>query len=211
VHAGGRGKGGGVRLVRSVEELAEAAADLIGSRLVTRQTGPQGLPVSAVLVEQTVALSQQYYLGMLVDRSRERIAIMASAAGGVDIESVAASDPAAIHTELVVPAAGLQPYQCRNLAFALGLQGAQVAAFTRLTLSACRKTTISAHDSINVIAVRVSQLIERSNQSPQVSGTPSSTLASLVFQASYPGVTSMGIWVIESPCKAAKRSLSMAE
>jgi succinyl-CoA synthetase beta subunit len=132
VHAGGRGKGGGVRLVSSVEELAEAAAALIGSRLVTRQTGPQGLPVSAVLVEQSVALSQEYYLGMLVDRSRERIVIMASAAGGMDIETVAASDPAAIHTEVVAPAAGLQPFQCRNLAFALGLQGAQVAAFARL-------------------------------------------------------------------------------
>ena len=138
VHAGGRGKGGGVRLVRSMEELAEAAADLIGSRLVTRQTGPQGLPVSAVLVEQTIALSQEYYLGMLVDRSRERIAIMASAAGGMDIETVAASDPAAIHTELVVPAAGLQPYQCRNLACALGLQGASVAAFTRMLTGAWR-------------------------------------------------------------------------
>jgi succinyl-CoA synthetase beta subunit len=132
VHAGGRGKGGGVRLVGSVDELAEAAAALIGSRLVTRQTGPQGLPVSAVLVEQSVALSQEYYLGMLVDRSRERIVIMASAAGGMDIETVAASDPAAIHTEVVAPAAGLQPFQCRNLAFALGLQGAQVAAFARL-------------------------------------------------------------------------------
>jgi succinyl-CoA synthetase beta subunit len=138
VHAGGRGKGGGVRLVSGVSELEEAVRDLLGSRLVTRQTGPQGLPVNAVLVEETVTLAHEYYLGMLVDRSRERIAIMASAAGGMDIESVAADDPAAIHTEIVAPASGLQPFQCRNLAFALGLQGGQVAAFGRLLTAAWR-------------------------------------------------------------------------
>jgi len=136
VHAGGRGKGGGVRLVNSVSELEEVVNDLLGSRLVTRQTGPHGLPVNAVLVEETVALAHEYYLGMLVDRSRERIAIMASAAGGMDIEAVAAADPAAIHTEIVAPASGLQPFQCRNLAFALGLQGRQVAAFGRLLTAA---------------------------------------------------------------------------
>jgi succinyl-CoA synthetase beta subunit len=138
VHAGGRGKGGGVRQVGSIAELQDAAGALLGSRLVTRQTGPQGLPVNAVLVEQAVALAQEYYLGMLVDRSRERIAIMASAAGGMDIEAVATEDPAAIHTEIVAPASGLQPFQCRNLAFALGLEGSQIAAFGRLLTGAWR-------------------------------------------------------------------------
>jgi succinyl-CoA synthetase beta subunit len=138
VHAGGRGKGGGVRLVGSIGELEEAVKDMLGSRLVTRQTGPQGLPVNAVLVEETVALAHEYYLGMLVDRSRERIAIMASAAGGMDIETVAADDPAAIHTEIVAPAGGLQAFQCRNLAFALGLQGKLVAAFGSLVAGAWR-------------------------------------------------------------------------
>ena len=138
VHAGGRGKGGGVRRVGSTEELEQVAGELLGSRLVTRQTGPQGLPVNSVLVEETVALAREFYLGMLVDRARERIAIMVSASGGMDIEAVAANDPEAIHTELVAPAAGLQPFQCRNLAFALGLQGGQVAAFTRLLGGAWR-------------------------------------------------------------------------
>ena len=138
VHAGGRGKAGGVRRVGSIEELEHAAGELLGTRLVTRQTGPQGLPVNSVLVEETVALAQEYYLGMLVDRARERIAIMASASGGMDIETVAAADPAAIHTEIVAPATGLQPFQCRNLAFALELQGGQVAAFGRLLNGAWR-------------------------------------------------------------------------
>lgn len=138
VHAGGRGKGGGVRRVGSTEELEQVAGELLGSRLVTRQTGPQGLPVNSVLVEETVALAREFYLGMLVDRARERIAIMVSASGGMDIEAVAANDPEAIHTEIVAPAAGLQPFQCRNLAFALGLQGGQVAAFTRLLGGAWR-------------------------------------------------------------------------
>ena len=138
VHAGGRGKAGGVRRVGSVEELEHAAGELLGTRLVTRQTGPQGLPVNSVLVEETVALAQEYYLGMLVDRARERIAIMASASGGMDIETVAAADPSAIHTEIVAPATGLQPFQCRNLAFALELQGGQVAAFGRLLNGAWR-------------------------------------------------------------------------
>ena len=138
VHAGGRGKGGGVRRVGSTEELEQVAGELLGSRLVTRQTGPQGLPVKSVLVEETVALAREFYLGMLVDRARERIAIMVSASGGMDIEAVAADDPEAIHTEIVAPAAGLQPFQCRNLAFALGLEGGQVAAFTRLLGGAWR-------------------------------------------------------------------------
>jgi succinyl-CoA synthetase beta subunit len=138
VHAGGRGKGGGVRRVGSIEELEQAAGELLGSRLVTRQTGPQGLPVNSVLVEETVALAREFYLGMLVDRTRERIVVMASASGGMDIEAVAANDPDAIHSEIVAPAAGLQPFQCRNLAFALGLQGTQVAAFSRLLDGAWR-------------------------------------------------------------------------
>ena len=138
VHAGGRGKGGGVRRVGSTEELEQVAGELLGSRLVTRQTGPQGLPVNSVLVEETVALAREFYLGMLVDRARERIAIMVSASGGMDIEAIAANDPEAIHTEIVAPAAGLQPFQCRNLAFALGLEGGQVAAFTRLLGGAWR-------------------------------------------------------------------------
>ncbi len=138
VHAGGRGKGGGVRRVEDEQTLRNAVGELLGSRLVTRQTAAEGLLVNSVLVEQTVAIAREIYFGMLVDRARERIVLMASAAGGMDIEEVAASDPDAILTETVNPAAGLQGYQCRNLAFALQLEGKQVNAFTRLLAAAYR-------------------------------------------------------------------------
>ncbi|RMG28893.1 MAG: ADP-forming succinate--CoA ligase subunit beta [Gammaproteobacteria bacterium] len=131
VHAGGRGKAGGVRLVDSPQAAAEAAADLLGTRLVTHQTGPEGQPVEAVLVERTEAIERELYLGMLVDRERERVVVMASASGGMDIERVAAEHPEALHVEAIHPAAGLMPYQARKLAYALGL-GAQVRAFTGL-------------------------------------------------------------------------------
>ena len=138
VHAGGRGKGGGVRRVEDEQTLRNAVGELLGSRLVTRQTAAEGLPVNSVLVEQTVAIAREIYFGMLVDRARERIVLMVSAAGGMDIEEVAASDPDAILTETVNPAAGLQGYQCRNLAFALGLEGKQVNAFSKLLAAAYR-------------------------------------------------------------------------
>lgn len=132
VHAGGRGKAGGVQLVDSVEAVQQAADSMLGSMLVTKQTGEPGLPVHRLLVESTVAIERELYLGMLVDRSRERVMIMASASGGMDIEAVAAEDPEAILTEAIHPAVGLQAYQCRNLAFGLGLAGDQIKAFTRL-------------------------------------------------------------------------------
>jgi succinyl-CoA synthetase beta subunit len=138
VHAGGRGKGGGVRLVEDVQALDDAVRSLLGSRLVTPQTGAEGLPVNSVLVEQTVPIAREIYLGMLVDRSQERITLMASGAGGMNIEAVAASDPDAIITETVNPAVGLQGYQCRNLAFALDLQGKQIGSFSKLLQAAYR-------------------------------------------------------------------------
>jgi len=138
VHAGGRGKGGGVQLVEDEQTLQQAVEAMIGSRLVTRQTDSEGLPVNSVLVEQTVPIAREIYLGMLVDRARERITLMASKAGGMDIEEVAASDPDAILTETVNPAVGLQGYQCRNLAFALGLEGKQINAFSKLVTAAYR-------------------------------------------------------------------------
>jgi succinyl-CoA synthetase beta subunit len=138
VHAGGRGKAGGIRLVKDAAELAAAIDALLGSRLVTHQTGPAGLPVNSVLVEQSVPVAREIYLGMLVDRARARVTVMVSAAGGMDIETVAATDPHAIITETLHPAAGLQGYQCRNLAFALGLEGSQIGEFTRLLQAASR-------------------------------------------------------------------------
>ena len=132
VHAGGRGKAGGVQLVDSVEAVEKTANELLGSKLQTRQTGVQGLPIHRLLIESTVEIQRELYLGMLVDRARERVIIMSSAAGGMDIEEVAAREPQAILSEAVHPAVGLQAYQCRNLAFGLGLVGDQVKAFTRM-------------------------------------------------------------------------------
>jgi succinyl-CoA synthetase beta subunit len=138
VHAGGRGKAGGVKRVTGREELETTVNAMLGTRLITPQTGPAGLPVNSVLVEETVALAREFYLGMTVDRGRERLVVMASASGGMEIEAVAARDPRAILTEEVIPVAGLQSYQCRNLAFALGLEGRQAGAFTGLLLAAYR-------------------------------------------------------------------------
>ena len=138
VHAGGRGKAGGVKLVEDVETLGQVVDEMLGSRLVTKQTGAEGLPVNSVLIEQTVAISREIYFAMLVDRARERIALMVSAAGGMNIEDVAEKDPDAILTEIVNPTVGLQAYQCRNLGFALGLQGKQVNAFTKMISAAYR-------------------------------------------------------------------------
>ncbi|MFN5745716.1 MAG: ADP-forming succinate--CoA ligase subunit beta [Methylococcaceae bacterium] len=132
VHSGGRGKAGGVILVDSPEQAATAAGQMIGSHLVTLQTGVEGLPVHAVLVEEVRALMRELYLSVLVDRGSARVVFMASVAGGMDIEDVAAEHPEHILTCKVDPAAGLQPYQCRELAFGLGLEGEQVAALARI-------------------------------------------------------------------------------
>jgi succinyl-CoA synthetase beta subunit len=132
VHAGGRGKAGGVQLVDSIDAVEKVADSLLGSRLQTRQTGTPGLPIQRLLIEGTVDIERELYLSLLVDRARERVVVMASASGGMDIEEVAASDPAAILTEAIHPAVGLQGYQCRNLGFGLGLKGDLVKAFSRL-------------------------------------------------------------------------------
>ncbi|MBM5812353.1 MAG: ADP-forming succinate--CoA ligase subunit beta [Gammaproteobacteria bacterium] len=132
VHAGGRGKAGGVRLCRSQQAVAEAAAALLGHRLVTKQTGPAGLPIRQILVESGSAIAREIYLSVLLNRDSGRIAFVASAAGGMDIEEVAAREPEKILRIDVHPAAGLQPYQCRRLAFGLGLRGGEVAQFERI-------------------------------------------------------------------------------
>jgi succinyl-CoA synthetase beta subunit len=132
VHAGGRGKAGGVKLCRSAPEVAEAAGAMLGRRLVTPQTGAAGLPVHQVYVESGSAIARELYLSVLLDRERSRIAFVASAAGGMNIEEVAAKEPEKILRVDVDPAAGLQGYQCRRLAFGLGLEGRQVAEFERI-------------------------------------------------------------------------------
>ena len=131
-HTGGRGKAGGVKLARSLEEVGAAAREMLDMRLITRQTGPEGLPVNAVLVEQGSDIQRELYLGALLDRASSRITFMASAAGGMNIEEVAAQTPDKIVTTAVDPAAGLQPWQGRHLAYSLGLAGDQVKAFGRI-------------------------------------------------------------------------------
>ena len=126
VHAGGRGKAGGVKLANSVEETAVLAEAMLGTRLVTRQSGPAGLPVNTVYVEAASSIQRELYMSALVDRVRERVVVMASAAGGVDIEEVAASTPERILTVAIHPAAGVSPYQCRQLGFGLGLDKGQI-------------------------------------------------------------------------------------
>jgi len=130
IHAGGRGKGGGVKLARSADEAAEIASHILGMTLVTPQTGPQGRLVKRVLIEEGLDIKRELYLGLLLDRESERPVFMASAAGGMEIEQVAKENPGAILKEQIDPVVGLQPYQARKLAFGLGLTGEQVTAAT---------------------------------------------------------------------------------
>ena len=125
VHAGGRGKAGGVKMAKSKDEVGQIAESLLGTRLVTKQTTAAGQPINTVLVEATTDIGSELYLSMLVDRSRGRVAIIASAAGGMDIEEVAATEPEKIVTVLVNPSAGLQGYEVRRVGFALGLDAGQ--------------------------------------------------------------------------------------
>ena len=132
VHAGGRGKGGGVKVVKHLDEVGNAAGAMLGKRLVTPQTGPEGLPVDKVYVEAASAIAQELYLSLVLNRESGRVTFIASAAGGMDIEEVAARSPERIISISVHPAAGLQSYQCRRLAFGLGLSGEQVEEFARI-------------------------------------------------------------------------------
>ena len=138
IHAGGRGKAGGVKLVKSVDALRAAADVLLGKSLVTYQNAPHGQIVSRVLVEETLSIARELYLSFLVDRESERITVIASPAGGMDIEEVARATPEKILRESCDPLMGLQDFQCRNLAFALGLSGKQITEMTQLLLNAYR-------------------------------------------------------------------------
>jgi succinyl-CoA synthetase beta subunit len=132
IHAGGRGKSGGVKLVKSVAELKEAAAAMLGKPLVTYQNAPDGQMVSRVLVEETLPIARELYLSLTVDRETERVALVASSAGGMEIEEVAATSPEKILKEFCDPLWGLQDFQCRALAFGLNLEGAQIGEFGKL-------------------------------------------------------------------------------
>lgn len=132
VHAGGRGKVGGVKLAKTPDEVAAFSQDMLGKRLVTQQTDSLGLPINSVLVEKTSPIKRELYLSLLLDRASERLIFIASAAGGMDIETVAHETPEKIIRVPVHPAAGLQGYQCRKVAYALGLKGAQIKALEKI-------------------------------------------------------------------------------
>jgi succinyl-CoA synthetase beta subunit len=138
VHAGGRGKAGGVKLVRDLDAVRAAAAGMLGTRLVTPQTGAAGLPIERVYVEAGSAIERELYVSLTLNRERGRVAVVASSAGGMDIEAVAAEHPEQILTVTVHPAAGLQPYQCRLLSFGLGLPKAQADQLQALLLALYR-------------------------------------------------------------------------
>ncbi|MEX2124518.1 MAG: ADP-forming succinate--CoA ligase subunit beta [Woeseia sp.] len=132
VHAGGRGKAGGIKLARSLDEVRRHADGMLGSQLVTHQSGPEGLPVNIVYVEAGSEIERELYLSMLIDRAVSKVSFIASAAGGMDIEKVAAETPEKILTVAISPAAGLQDFQARQLAYGLGLDKAQSKQFTDL-------------------------------------------------------------------------------
>ncbi|MFZ9666722.1 MAG: ADP-forming succinate--CoA ligase subunit beta [Steroidobacteraceae bacterium] len=134
VHAGGRGKAGGVKLARDTQTVREAAKAMLGTRLATKQTGPEGLPVDRVYVETGSAIEREIYLSLTLNREKGFIAMVGSAAGGMDIEEVAEHSPEKITTVNIHPAAGLQPYQCRRMAFALGFKDAQIAQFQKIAM-----------------------------------------------------------------------------
>ncbi len=132
VHAGGRGKVGGVKVANSIEEIAVLSDEMLGKQLVTIQTGSKGLPINALLIERLYEIKNEYYLGILVDRSTEKIVFIASKEGGVDIELVANQSPEKIMRVTIQPAAGLQAYQCREIAYGLGLKGLKIKELTSI-------------------------------------------------------------------------------
>ncbi len=135
IHAGGRGKGGGVKLARSREEAEKIARDMIGMTLVTHQTGPEGRKVGRVLIEEGLQMERELYLSLLLDRAAGKPVMMASAAGGMDIEEVAAKTPEKIVRVYIQPGVGIVPFEARQLGFAIGLDAAQVNKFVKLASS----------------------------------------------------------------------------
>ena len=138
IHAGGRGKGGGVKLAANPEEARQAASEILGMQLVTHQTGPEGQKVKQVLVEKASAIEREFYLGITLDRAQSKLVVMASREGGVEVEEVAAATPEKILKETVDPSVGLQAFQATRLAFGLGFEGKQVRQAASFILSLYR-------------------------------------------------------------------------
>lgn len=134
IHAGGRGKGGGVKIANVLEDVKQLAEEILGMNLVTHQTGPEGKLVGKVLVEEASQIEKEFYLGMVIDRSTEKIVVMASPEGGVEIEEVARHSPEKIIKQFVDPTVGLLPFQCREIAYFIGLQGKTVNQAVKLIM-----------------------------------------------------------------------------
>ena len=132
IHAGGRGKAGGVKIAKSLSEVETYANELLGKQLVTHQTGPEGKEVKRLYIEEGCDIQKEYYVGFVIDRATDRITLMASEEGGTEIEEVAAKTPEKIFKEEASPLVGLQPYQAREMAFKLGLQGKQINTFVEI-------------------------------------------------------------------------------
>jgi succinyl-CoA synthetase beta subunit len=154
VHAGGRGKAGGVKLVTSKAEIEEFARQWLGNRLVTYQTDANGQPVSRILVESCTNIAQELYLGAVIDRSTRRIVFMASTEGGVEIETVAEETPEKILKAEIDPIVGPQPYQAREMAFALGLSGVQIKQFTQIFLGLAKM-----FEELDVALIEINPLV----------------------------------------------------
>ena len=162
IHAGGRGKGGGVRLALGLEEVAQVAGQILGMNLVTHQTGPGGQRVRSVLVAKAVDIAHEYYLGITLDRSKGRFVIMASTEGGVEIETVAAETPEKIQKAWVDPALGLQAFQARQLAYGLGFSGPQARQAAGLVMGlyrACHRVDASLLEINPLVLTRQGEVL----------------------------------------------------
>ncbi len=155
IHAGGRGKAGGVKLVGTVDEVKKTADAMIGSHLVTAQTGPEGALVHRVWIEQASHIKQEFYLGLVIDRATQRITVIASDAGGMDIEEVAKATPEKIVKEVVDPAIGLRDFQCRKIASAIGLKGRLMPQAVKMmkALYRCMRDRDALQVEINPLAI----------------------------------------------------------
>ncbi|WP_373084294.1 ADP-forming succinate--CoA ligase subunit beta [Sneathiella sp.] len=135
IHAGGRGKGGGVKVVKSIDEVTETAKSMIGMQLVTHQTGPEGKEVKRVYIEEGCDIARELYLGAIIDRANDCVTFMASTEGGMEIEEVAEKTPEKIHMVSIDPATGIMPFHARKIAFGLGLEGKQVGSAVKFILA----------------------------------------------------------------------------
>ena len=158
IHAGGRGKGGGVRLAAGPEEAERLAGEILGMHLVTHQTGPEGQRVRKVLIEEALEIEQELYLGVTLDRAAERPVLMASRSGGMDIEEVARTDPGAILRELIDPQLGVLPFQCRRVASGLGYSGGELRGTAR-QIQAAVASVVAAYLETDASLVEINPLM----------------------------------------------------